>query len=198
MRNKSVKAYLSYVGGFLTHLVTSTFFLWDNMSVYIASYFRYNGHPHTTLLDIRTLFPLFTLALAAGQIFGIPSGRKWGHKLISCINMLLYCFSFYLSSYSDYGSFIFFAGVLPAWCIGVEYLLPVDNAYFYNPDKKVSFFFVKFISLRVLLLALSYLVLDLDQLDFSISWNISLTLIRSQFNQMDFIHLKQHKMFLMQ
>jgi hypothetical protein len=77
------------------------------------------------------------LALAAGQFFGIPSGRKWGHKLMSCFNMLLYCLSFYLASYSDYSSFIFFAGILPAWCIGVEYLLPVDNAYFYNPDRKV-------------------------------------------------------------
>ncbi len=66
MRNKSFKAYLSYVGGFLTHIVTSTFFLWDNMSVYIASYFRHNGHPHVTSLNVQSIFPLLTIALAAG------------------------------------------------------------------------------------------------------------------------------------
>ena len=43
MRHRKIKAIISIAGGFLTHLVLGTFYLWGNISLYATSYFRLNG-----------------------------------------------------------------------------------------------------------------------------------------------------------
>lgn len=79
------------------------------------------------------------VGISSGMFFGIPLSRRFGHKLISFLNMLIYIISLYLASISNFDWFILFMGFLPGFCIGIEYLIPVDNGYYYNPKKKVDF-----------------------------------------------------------
>ena len=72
------------------------------------------------------------------MFLGVPLSRRFGHKLISLLSMIAYISSMLLASVSDFGWFVFFMGFCPGFCIGVEYLIPVDNAYFYMPTRKVS------------------------------------------------------------
>lgn len=55
--------------------------------------------------------------------------RRFGHKLVSGLNMIIYAGSLYIATLTD--NFILFAlffGFLPGLCIGTEYLIPYDNA----------------------------------------------------------------------
>lgn len=83
------------------------------------------------------------MGLVIGHFTGLVSARKLGHKLFSALNMVLYAGSFYVASVSvDFTAFVVFMGLLPGFCIGNEYLVPVDNAYFFYPQKKVSYVFI--------------------------------------------------------
>ena len=135
-----MKAWSSYIGGFLTHLVLGAFYLWGNLTIYATSYFRLHGYPDLKTSSMQQIFPFIYVGISSGMFFGIPLARKFGHKLISFLNMLVYVASLYLASISNFGWFVFFMGFLPGFCIGMEYLIPVDNAYYYNPKKKVKYF----------------------------------------------------------
>ena len=52
--------------------------------------------------------------------------------------MIIYCASFYVASVCNFPAFVIFMGFLPGMCIGNEYILPLDNAYFYYPEHKVN------------------------------------------------------------
>lgn len=138
------KGWLCIVGGFLTHVVTGAFYsthltinlVWGNISINVSSYYKYNGHPDITTQTVSAVFPSIYFGLAIGQQLGIPLARKFGHKRVSVINMLLYCGSMYLATFSNFYFFVIFQGFLPGVFIGVEYLTPVDNAIVYFKNQK--------------------------------------------------------------
>lgn len=80
------------------------------------------------------------MGICAGHFVGLPVARRIGHKIFSALNMVVYAVSIYVASYSNFYGFLFFMGFLPGFCIGNEYMIPVDNAYFYYPNKKVELF----------------------------------------------------------
>jgi OFA family oxalate/formate antiporter-like MFS transporter len=72
-----------------------------------------------------------------GSFTGIPIARRIGHKITSSVIMVFYAFSVFTASRSN--NFILFAitmGFIPGLCVGNEYLIPVDNAVGYYPEKK--------------------------------------------------------------
>lgn len=77
-----------------------------------------------------------------GNFVGIISARKIGHKISSALTMILYASCFYISSEGNFVVFFIFIGVMTGFCIGTEYLIPVDNAYFYYPHRKVPIFLI--------------------------------------------------------
>lgn len=86
---------------------------------------------------MQAVFPFIYVGISAGHFIGLPIARRLGHKLTSTVNMIVYAISFLIASYSNFYAFIFFMGFLPGLCIGNEYMIPVDNAYYYYPEKKV-------------------------------------------------------------
>jgi OFA family oxalate/formate antiporter-like MFS transporter len=42
----------------------------------------------------------------------------------------------YLASISNFYGFVITMGILSGFCLGNEYLIPVDNAFYYYPDRK--------------------------------------------------------------
>ncbi|CAD8105092.1 unnamed protein product [Paramecium primaurelia] len=130
------KGFLSIFGGFLTHLVTGAFYFWGNISMNVSSYYRFNGYPDIETKTVSAVFPAIYFGIAIGSQFGIHLARRFGHKLISVVNMLCYCASMYAATYSNFYFFVFFQGLLPGVFIGIEYLIPVDNALKFFPSKK--------------------------------------------------------------
>ena len=88
------------------------------------------------------MFPFIYVGISAGQFLGIYCARECGHKLVSGLNMLIYAGSLYIASISNFYVFVAFYGFLPGLCIGNEYLIPLDNAYYYYPMKKVSPYYI--------------------------------------------------------
>ncbi|CAD8211111.1 unnamed protein product [Paramecium octaurelia] len=130
------KGYLSIFGGFLTHLVTGGFYFWGNISMNVSSYYRFNGYPDIETKTVSAVFPAIYFGIAIGSQLGIHLARRFGHKLVSVANMLCYCASMYAATYSNFYFFVFFQGLLPGVFIGIEYLIPVDNALKFFPSKK--------------------------------------------------------------
>jgi hypothetical protein len=73
-----------------------------------------------------------------GHFIGLNLARRYGHKIVSLINMLVFCGSFYIASSSGFVLFLIFMGFVPGICIGNEYLIPVDNGQYFYPQRKVE------------------------------------------------------------
>jgi hypothetical protein len=86
---------------------------------------------------VQAVFPFIYVGIVTGHFVGIMCARNFGHKLFSGVNMLIYGVSLYIASVSSFYAFLIFMGFLPGLCIGNEYLIPVDNVYFYYPERKV-------------------------------------------------------------
>lgn len=112
--------------------------MWGNISVYVASYYNYNGYPGLKASTVQAVFPSIYIGIAIGHFVGLNSARKCGHKLVSFVNMLIYCGSYLVASRVGFYAFLIFMGFLPGLCIGNEYMIPVDNAYYYYPHRKVN------------------------------------------------------------
>ena len=106
--------------------------------MYITSYFRYNGYPTIQTRTVSAVFPAIYVGLSMGAFFGVPLARIFGHKYVSFINMVVYSVSMFIATFVNFELFLIFQGFIPGFCIGVEYLIPVDNAlHYYPPGKKV-------------------------------------------------------------
>lgn len=103
---ENIRAYSSYIGGFLTHLVMGSFYLWGNLSIYVASFYRYNGYPDIETSTVQEVFPLIYFGMSIGFAISIPICRRVGHKLTSAINMIVYCTSNFLASISNFYFFV--------------------------------------------------------------------------------------------
>lgn len=125
---------------FLVHFIVfiQSTEVWGNISINVSSYYKYHGYPDITTSTVSAVFPTIYFGIAIGSQFGVLMARKFGHKLVSLVNMLVYGVSLYLSTISNFYLFVLFMGFIPGICIGVEYLIPVDNAITYFPKKKVS------------------------------------------------------------
>ena len=62
--------------------------------------------------------------------------RRIGHRNMSGIIIIVYSVTLFLASRSNFIEFIITFGFIPGLCIGNEYLIPVDNAYFFYPERK--------------------------------------------------------------
>jgi MFS family permease len=112
--------------------------VWGNISIYATSYFRLHGYPDLKNTTMQAVFPFIYVGIVVGQFVGLACARKFGHKLFSAINMLVYGASLYLASVTNFYAFLIFMGFLPGLCIGCENFVPVDNAYYFYPDRKVT------------------------------------------------------------
>jgi OFA family oxalate/formate antiporter-like MFS transporter len=56
--------------------------------------------------------------------------------LTSGIIITIYGLAVYLASISNFYGFVITMGVVSGFCVGNEYLIPVDNAYYYYPERK--------------------------------------------------------------
>ena len=55
--------------------------------------------------------------------------RKFGFKLVSGLNMIIYAGSLYIATLTNnFNLFVVYFGLLPGLCIGIETLIPYDNA----------------------------------------------------------------------
>jgi MFS family permease len=136
MEHRLLKACSSIIGGFLTHLVLGTFYLWGNISLYATSYYRWNGNPGLESATMQYVFPFVYLGIFMGGFMGLPLARRIGHRITSGSIILVYFTSVILASKSSFLEFIITMGFLPGFCVGNEYLIPVDNAYPYYPHRK--------------------------------------------------------------
>ncbi|KAM3132157.1 hypothetical protein pb186bvf_015752 [Paramecium bursaria] len=106
--------------------------IWGNISMYITSYFRYNGYPTIQTRTVSAVFPAIYVGLSMGAFFGVPLARIFGHKYVSFINMVVYSVSMFIATFVNFELFLIFQGFIPGFCIGVEYLIPVDNEKKYS------------------------------------------------------------------
>ena len=106
--------------------------------MYISSYFRFNGYPTIQTRTVSAVFPAIYVGIAIGAFIGVPLSRAVGHKFVSLVNMIVYSTSMFIATFVNFELFLVFQGFIPGFCIGVEYLIPVDNAlHYYPPGKKV-------------------------------------------------------------
>lgn len=52
---------LCLIGGILIHLSIGTIYLWGNINVYVASYYRLSSDPNLSLSETTFIFPLWFL-----------------------------------------------------------------------------------------------------------------------------------------
>ncbi|KAM3132172.1 hypothetical protein pb186bvf_015767 [Paramecium bursaria] len=133
---QQTKGYLCILGGFLTHLMVGAFYLWGNISLNVTSYYRYHGYDDIKSSTVSLVFPTIYFGIAFGSYMGVSFARKYGYRKVSLINLFFYCGSQFIATYVNFYWFVLFMGFLPGVFIGVEYLLPVDNAINYFPNKK--------------------------------------------------------------
>ena len=106
--------------------------------MYVTSYYRSNGYPTIQTRTVSAVFPSIYVGLSIGAFLGVPLSRIFGHKFVSFINMVVYSVSMFIATFVNFELFLVFQGFIPGFCIGVEYLIPVDNAlHYYPPGKKV-------------------------------------------------------------
>ena len=94
----------------------------------MTSYFRINGSPGILQSTVQSVFLFLYFGIPMGYFIGIPCARKYGHKLVSGINMIVFVGSLYLaSSVTNFYVFVAFFGYVPGLCVGIEYLVSVEN-----------------------------------------------------------------------
>jgi OFA family oxalate/formate antiporter-like MFS transporter len=85
---------------------------------------------------MEAVFAISIVGLSIGSFFGVPIARRFGHKITSSIAMIVYVASVFAASESNFEWFVITMGFIPGLCIGIEFLIPVDNAVSYYPEKK--------------------------------------------------------------
>ena len=85
---------------------------------------------------MQFVFPFIYIGICLGHCSGVLVARRIGHMLTSGIIITIYGLAVYLASISNFYGFVITMGVVSGFCVGNEYLIPVDNAYYYYPERK--------------------------------------------------------------
>ena len=137
MPSFKTKGILNIIGGILIHITLGSLYNWGNIGIYIVSYYRLHFNPTLSVTEAGLFLFYIPLVMNFGIICGVKLANKIGFKKATLLGISLFSGSEFLSSYAP-NFYIFSAayGIVPAFSVGMAYMLPIYCGWAYFPEKK--------------------------------------------------------------
>ncbi|EAS03514.3 MFS transporter (macronuclear) [Tetrahymena thermophila SB210] len=131
------KGKLGVLGGFLIHSVLGSMYIWSNLCEYVSAYYVQQQHQDLTTKQANIVFPISLLFSPLGIFFGVRFADKYGQKKVAFLSALGISLSVILSSFATkYWVFVIFYGITNGISMGFIYMIPLDNAQKFFPNRK--------------------------------------------------------------
>eukprot|EP01017_Pseudomicrothorax_dubius_P030080 TRINITY_DN3714_c0_g1_i13.p1 TRINITY_DN3714_c0_g1~~TRINITY_DN3714_c0_g1_i13.p1 ORF type:complete len:432 (-),score=83.01 TRINITY_DN3714_c0_g1_i13:163-1458(-) len=123
-------------GGFCVHLALGTFYLWGNISLYLASYLK-QFDDNVTSSSLAVVFPFCGLLINIGLAIGPNLARHIPQLTLVWISAIAFPITILISSFcTTQFFFILFYSIFGALFLGIAYLPPISMGWNHFPNRR--------------------------------------------------------------